>query len=129
MKITYILSASIYGTIDKQVVDALFQDLKELNYEPIACGGSFEGYNESGFAIIGHANQQQLLQNLAEEYEQDAILAINPETRDAYIVDVYDTTPILDRKPDGKWCKVSHKEAIEGDYTSFPNSNLYYTIK
>ncbi|MGL4353237.1 MAG: DUF3293 domain-containing protein [Aeromonas popoffii] len=107
--------------------------LSKCDLEFITCVGVYKGESEISLAVpCNHKHHLSQLIELAQEFEQESILAINNETNKAVLhyVDhkVRLTQSIVEL---GKWTKTTWNDCKynHDNYTYFPEANVYYVCR
>lgn len=110
----------------------LYADLVALGFVPLSCCGTYnnEG-DEPGYMVTGTASSMDFVMELARDYDQDAILVIERDTRKAWILNndmsvSYAVGGGVDHH--GLWCRVKESD-VSGDYTYIQSTNTYCQIK
>ena len=132
-KFTVLMSACLSNLTASQNMartGQLATSLTEGDLGFVRCIGVYKGVSEFSMAIPcnDHYNISQL-KELAREFEQESILVIDNETKEAHLVELECGLSII--VPLGKWTKTTWNDCKynHDNYTYFPEANVYYVCR
>lgn len=132
-KFTVLMSAHL-STLTQlqnaQRTEALHHELKRHSLDVVSCEGAYNGVKEVSFAVpVNYKFVVKALSEVAREYEQESILVVDNETKEAYLFEL--DGPIDTVSTIGKWSKTTWNDCKynHDNYTYFPEANVYYVCR
>lgn len=132
-KFTVLMSACLSTLTESQNAQrtaALHRELKRHSLDVVSCEGVYKGVKEASFAVpVNYHYDISQLKELAREFEQESILVIDNETKEAHLVELECGLSII--VPLGKWTKTTWNDCKynHDNYTYFPEANVYYVCR
>lgn len=132
-KFTVLMSACLSTLTESQNAQrtaALHRELKRHSLDVVTCEGVYNGVKETSFAVpVNYQFVVKALSEVAREYEQESILVVDNETKEAHLVDLEDVIDLI--VPIGQWSKTTWNDCKynHDNYTYFPEANVYYVCR
>lgn len=132
-KFTVLMSACLSTLTESQNAQrtaALHHELKRHSFDVVPCEGVYKGVKEASFAVpVNYHFVIRALSEIAREYEQESILVVDNESKEAHLIELDDCIDV--KVAIGKWTKTTWNDCKynHDNYTYFPEANVYYVCR
>ena len=132
-KFTILMSACLSTLTESQNAQrtaALHRELKRHSFDIVSCEGVYKGVKEASFAVpVNYHFVIRALSEIAREYEQESILVVDNESKEAHLIELDDCIDV--KVAIGKWTKTTWNDCKynHDNYTYFPEANVYYVCR